>query len=82
MNVNGDIVDGGSNGEVLRDGVIGEEGVGWEMDEDDGMMNDGDKSSTTCVTMTVLADSCVCSLGMICLVGLWLIQVFIPVYML
>ena len=28
MNVDGDIVDGGCNGEVLSDGVIGEEGGG------------------------------------------------------
>ena len=39
MNVDGDIVDGGSNGEVLSDRVIGEEGVGWEVDEGDGVMN-------------------------------------------
>ena len=49
VNVDVDIVDGGCNGEVLSDWVIGEEGVGEEMD---GVMNEGDKS-----TSTVLMDS-------------------------
>ena len=44
MNVDGDIVDGGCNGEVLSDGVIGEEGVGGEVDEGDGVMNEGNQS--------------------------------------
>ena len=33
MNVDGDVFDGGCNGEVLSDGVIGEEGVGADADE-------------------------------------------------
>ena len=36
MNVDGDIVDDGCNGEVLGDGVPDEEGVGGEVDEGDG----------------------------------------------
>ena len=56
MNVDGDIVDGGRNGQVLSDGVIGEQGVGGEEDEGDGVMNEGDESSTTRVTRTVLSD--------------------------
>ena len=61
MNVNVDIADDGYNGEMKRedssDGVIGEGGVGGHADEGDGMMNEGDKSSTTCITMTVFTDS-------------------------
>ena len=45
-NVNGDIVEGGCNREVFSDGVIGEEGVGGEPYECDGVMNVVDKSST------------------------------------
>ena len=36
MNVDGDIVDDGCNGEMLSNVVIGEEGVGGEVDESDG----------------------------------------------
>ena len=43
INVDGDIVDGGCNEEMLSDGVIGEKGVGWEVDEGGGVMNEGDK---------------------------------------
>ena len=42
MNVDEDIVDGGCKGEVFCDEVIGEKEVGG-----DGVMNEGDKSSTT-----------------------------------
>ena len=35
MNVDGDIVDGGCDGKVLSDGVIGEEGVGGDANEED-----------------------------------------------
>ena len=59
VNVDGDSVDGGCNGEVLNDGVIGEE----EGVEGDGMMNAGIKSSTTRVIRTVLHHPCHCSLG-------------------
>ena len=44
----------------MRDSVIqlpSEEEVGGDANEDDGMMNEGDKSSTTRVTRTVLTDS-------------------------
>ena len=51
MNVDRDIVDGGCNGEVLSDGVIGEKGVEGDADEWD------DKSSTTRVTRMVHTDS-------------------------
>ena len=34
-----------------------EKGVGGEVDEGDGVMNDGDKSSITRITRTVLTDS-------------------------
>ena len=58
MNVDGDIVDSGCKGEeVLSDGVIGKEGVGGEMDEGDGVLNEGDKSSTICITRTDLTGS-------------------------
>ena len=40
MNVDGDIVDGGCNGEVLSDGVIREDGVEGKVDESDGIMNE------------------------------------------
>ena len=51
MNVDGDIVDSCCNREVLSDGVGG---------EGDGVMNEGDKSSTTRgVTRTVLTVSSV-----------------------
>ena len=57
MNVDGDIVDGGCSGEVvLSDGVIGEKEVGEEVDERDVVMNEGDKSSITRVTRTVLSE--------------------------
>ena len=46
-NVDGDIVDDSCNGEVLGDGVTGEEGVGGEVDEGDGVVNEGNKTSTT-----------------------------------
>ena len=39
MNVDGNIVDGGCNGEVLSDGVIGKNGVVGDADE---VMNKGD----------------------------------------
>ena len=57
MNFDGDIVYGGCNGQVLIDGAIGEEGVGGEVEEGNGVMNEGDQSSTTRVTRTVLMDS-------------------------
>ena len=38
MNIDGDIIHGGCNGEVLNDGVIGEKEVRGEVDEDDGVM--------------------------------------------
>ena len=38
-------------------GIIGVEEVGGEVDEGDGVKNEGDKSSTTRVTMMVLTDS-------------------------
>ena len=57
MNVNGDIVDGGSNGEVLGDGIIEEQEFGRDAGEGDRVMNEGDKFSTTRVTSTVLTDS-------------------------
>ena len=57
MNVDEDIVDGSCSGEVLSDGVIGEEEVGGDADESDGVMNEGDKSFTICVIKTVLTDS-------------------------
>ena len=41
------------------DGVIGEEGVGGKTDDGDGVMNEGDKSSTIRITRTVLTDSSV-----------------------
>ena len=54
MNVDGDIVDDGCNGEMLSNVVIGEEGVGGEVDESDGEMKEVDKSLTTPITRTVL----------------------------
>ena len=54
MNVDRDIVDDGCNGEVLSDGVIGEEGVGRDADEGDRVMNGGEKSSNVRVTKAVL----------------------------
>ena len=57
MNVDGNIVDGGCNGEVFSDGVIVEEVVGREVDEGDGVMNEGDQSSIIRGTMTVLTNS-------------------------
>ena len=56
MDIDGDIVDGGCNGEVLSDGFIGEERVGGEADKGDGVMNEGDKSSTSRVTRTIVTD--------------------------
>ena len=58
---------------MLSDGVIGEEGVGGEVDEGDGVMNEANQSSTTDVTRTVSTDSERCSLGWSWLVGLLLI---------
>ena len=63
MNVDGDIVNGGCNGEVLSNGVIGEKGVVTEVDEFDGVVNEGDYFSTTSVTKTVLMDSSAVSEG-------------------
>ena len=57
MNVDSDIIDHGCNGEVLSDEVIGEKGVGADVNEGDAVMNEGDKSSTTRVTRTVIMDS-------------------------
>ena len=59
MNIYGDIVDSGCNGEVLSDGVIEEEGNGGEVDEDDRVMNENDQSFSTHVTRTVLTDGVV-----------------------
>ena len=42
---------------MLSDGILGEEGVGGEVDEGDEVINESDKSSTTRVTRTVLLDS-------------------------
>ena len=39
INVDGDIVYGGYNGEVLSDGVIEEEGIEGDVDKGDGVMN-------------------------------------------
>ena len=50
MNLDGDIVEDGCNGEVLCVGVGGEERVGMDVGEGDGVIYVGDKSSTTCVT--------------------------------
>ena len=56
MNVDGDIVNCGCDGEVFSDGVIGEEGVGGELDKGDGVMKEiGDTARVT--TLTVLAES-------------------------
>ena len=55
MNADADIVDGGCNGEVLSDGVLGKKGDGGDAEE---VMSEGDKSPTTRVTRTVLAHSC------------------------
>ena len=62
MNVDRDIFDGGCNGMercsvigVLS--VIGEDRVEEEVDESDGVMNEGNKSSNTRVTRTVLTGS-------------------------
>ena len=57
MNVDGDMVNGGCNGEVFSNGVIGEEGVDGDCDERAGVMNEDYKSSIICVTRTVLTDS-------------------------
>ena len=57
MNVDGDIVDGGCNVEVLSDGVMREEGVVRKVDEVDGVMNGGDESCATRMNRTVLPDS-------------------------
>ena len=57
MKVDGDLVNGDCNREMLNIGIIGEEGVGEKADEGDGVMDEGDKSSTTCVTRTVFIDS-------------------------
>ena len=57
MSMDDDIVDGGCNGEVLSDGVMGEKEVGGDAYEGDGVMNESDKFSTTRVTRTVLTDS-------------------------
>ena len=50
MSNDGDIVNGGCNGEVLNDEVIREEVVGGEVDEGDVVMNEYNQSSTTRVT--------------------------------
>ena len=57
MNIDGDIVYSGCNGEMFTDGVIMEKGVGGNADEDDGMVNESDKSSTNRITRTVLTYS-------------------------
>ena len=41
---------------LLSDRVVGEEGVGGEVEEVEGEMNEGDKSSTTRVTRTIFTD--------------------------
>ena len=41
---------------MLSDGVIKEKRVGGDADEGDEVMNEGDKSSTSRVTRTVLTD--------------------------
>ena len=58
MNVDRAIVDGGCNEEVLSDSVTGKKRVGGNADEENGVKNgdEGDKSSTTRVTRTVLMD--------------------------
>ena len=63
MNVDGDIVDGGCNGEVLSDEVGGEKWVGGDVDEWDELMNEGDKSITTSVIRTIHTDSGVVWVG-------------------
>ena len=57
INVDGDIVNDGCNGDVFGDGVTGEEGVSWKVGEDDGVVYEGNKSSITCSTRMVLMDS-------------------------
>ena len=52
MNVDGDIVDGGCNGEVIRIS----DGVGGNVDKSDEVMNEDDKSSTTRINRTVLTE--------------------------
>ena len=43
---------------MLSDGVIGEDGVGGEVDEGEGVMNDGDNNfSTTRIIRTILTDN-------------------------
>ena len=57
MDVDGDITDDGCDGELLGGGVTGEEGVCGEVGEGDGVVNEVNKSSTTCITRRVLTDS-------------------------
>ena len=57
MNVDGGIVDGGCNVEVLSDGVGEEKWVGRDVNERDGVINEGDKFSTIHVTRPVLMNS-------------------------
>ena len=45
---------------------IGEEGVGGDADEGDGVMNEVGRSFTTCVTGTVLTDNVVIWEGVCC----------------
>ena len=66
-----DIVEDGCNGEVLCSGVTGDEGVGGKVGEGNGLVNGGDKSSTTRVTRTVLTDSDVVWKGVIWQVPGW-----------
>ena len=57
MDVDGDIIEDGCDGEVLGGGVTGEKGIGGEMGEGDGVVNEDDKSSTTRITRTIFTDS-------------------------
>ena len=57
MDVDEDIIVDGCNGEVLTGGVTGKEGVGGVVGEGEGVVNDGNKSSTTRSTRTVHTDS-------------------------
>ena len=45
------------NEEVLGCRVTGEEGVGWEVGESDGAVNEGNKYTITRITRMVLTDS-------------------------
>ena len=80
MNVDWDIVDDGCNGEVLGSGVTGEEGVGGDADEGDGVMNEGAESSNSLSPGRSLRTAM--QSGKVYLAGSWMISVWILVDML